>query len=347
MKTLETAKAEAESIATRWVPAHMTARRGLVDDIAAALLGAAVVGYETHDSDLRRLVEEAQAETRRVSNEAQFRLLAVGAAAEEARTETDRLKFDMEILRQSDEKGWAEGHRLAVRLDDLYAERDRLKGELSMERNAYDKTLYRLKSELAEAQRASGQYQSELTESLDEVEALEGCLDRERQWRKEKEAVIVSLRKQLAATPAEQAQGEGAKPTGVEFPRCSFPCEECAMDGGMCSALRGHGGAVDLPKEGDECDPGTEDHFCERCRSRVNKQVALESQVAALAKRVEALTARLDRITSPPPRPFVSEIKRHWDDPAVRDNFVDATLDDHEARLRDIEWRFKTEGEKP
>jgi hypothetical protein len=79
----------------------------------------------------------------------------------------------------------------------------------------------------------------------------------------------------------------------------------------------------------------------------VNKQVALESQVAALAKRVEALTARLDRITSPPPRPFVSEIKRHWDDPAVRDNFVDATLDDHEARLRDIEWRFKTEGEKP
>jgi hypothetical protein len=66
------------------------------------------------------------------------------------------------------------------------------------------------------------------------------------------------------------------------------------------------------------------------------------SQVAALAKRVDELTAHLDRITSPPPRPFVSEIKRHWDDPAVRDNFVDATLDDHEARLRDLEWRFKT-----
>jgi hypothetical protein len=64
--------------------------------------------------------------------------------------------------------------------------------------------------------------------------------------------------------------------------------------------------------------------------------------IAALAKRLDGLTARLDRIASPPSRPFVSEIKRHWDDPAVRDNFVDATLDDHEARLRGLEWRFKT-----
>jgi hypothetical protein len=31
----------------------------------------------------------------------------------------------------------------------------------------------------------------------------------------------------------------------------------------------------------------------------------------------------------------------------VRDNFVDATLDDHEYRLRGLEARFKTEGEKP
>lgn len=35
-----TARAEAESIATRWVPAHMTARQGLVDDIAASLINA-------------------------------------------------------------------------------------------------------------------------------------------------------------------------------------------------------------------------------------------------------------------------------------------------------------------
>jgi len=34
------ARAEAESIATRWVPAHMTARQGLIDDIAAALINA-------------------------------------------------------------------------------------------------------------------------------------------------------------------------------------------------------------------------------------------------------------------------------------------------------------------
>jgi hypothetical protein len=69
--------------------------------------------------------------------------------------------------------------------------------------------------------------------------------------------------------------------------------------------------------------------------------------LAQVNARLDALTARLDRISSPPPRPFVTEVKRHWDDPAVRDNFVDATLDDHEYRLRGLEARFKTEGEKP
>lgn len=34
------ARSEAESIANRWVPVHMTARQGLVDDIAAALVNA-------------------------------------------------------------------------------------------------------------------------------------------------------------------------------------------------------------------------------------------------------------------------------------------------------------------
>jgi hypothetical protein len=69
---------------------------------------------------------------------------------------------------------------------------------------------------------------------------------------------------------------------------------------------------------------------------------ALTKTACRIDDRVDALAASLDRITSPPSRPFVSEIKRHWDDPAVRDNFVDAMLDDHEARLRDLEWRFKT-----
>jgi hypothetical protein len=74
---------------------------------------------------------------------------------------------------------------------------------------------------------------------------------------------------------------------------------------------------------------------------------ALTKTACRIDDRVDALAASLDRITSPPPRPFVSEVKRHWDDPAVRENFVDATLDDHEYRLRDLEWRFKTGGEKP
>lgn len=34
------ARAEAESIAKRWVPDHMTARQGLVDNIAASLINA-------------------------------------------------------------------------------------------------------------------------------------------------------------------------------------------------------------------------------------------------------------------------------------------------------------------
>lgn len=39
-------RARAESIATRWVPAHMTARQGLVDDITAALENARQLGIE-------------------------------------------------------------------------------------------------------------------------------------------------------------------------------------------------------------------------------------------------------------------------------------------------------------
>jgi hypothetical protein len=222
---------------------------------------------EARDAEWRRLVEEAQAETRRVSNEEQFRLLAVGAAAEEARTE-----------------------------------RDRLKGELSMERNAYDKTLYRLKGELAEARNDLEYYRRNFPGH---------CIPRP-----------------VAATPAEQARVscEDGKD------ECAFECQQYGQKhaaeqaqgeatnfwaGPICTKTHAIGAACD-------CDP-----------------------IAALAKRLDGLTARLDRIASPPSRPFVSEVKRHWDDPAVRDNFVDATLDDHEARLRGLEWRFKTEGEKP
>jgi hypothetical protein len=40
------ARAEAESIATRWVPAHMTARQGMVDDITASLVRYRALGRE-------------------------------------------------------------------------------------------------------------------------------------------------------------------------------------------------------------------------------------------------------------------------------------------------------------
>jgi hypothetical protein len=182
------------------------------------------------------------------------------------------------------------------------------------------------------------------------VDALEGLIDTERQVRKEAENTLFFVRKDLqkregelaearhdleyyrrnfpghsiprpvAATPAEQAQptyedGEGkpAKQLNAERLISSTPIK---------AAEQAQGEVANCGRPGPGC---------------------MESaQVAALAKRVDALTARLDRIAAPPPRPFVSEVKRHWDDPSVRDNFVDATLDDHEARLRDLEWRFKT-----
>jgi hypothetical protein len=143
----------------------------------------------------------------------------------------------------------------------------------------------------------------------------------------------------VAATPAEQAHPTGRDLDICARPKCKSPrhynihdpergghvfveaAEQAQGEGAnfwagpICTKTHAIGAACD-------CDP-----------------------VAALAKRVDALTVRLDRIASPPPCPFVSEVKRHWDDPAVRDNFVDATLDDHEYRMRDLEWRFKTQPE--
>lgn len=40
------ARAEADSIATRWVPAHMTARQGMVDDITASLTRYRALGCD-------------------------------------------------------------------------------------------------------------------------------------------------------------------------------------------------------------------------------------------------------------------------------------------------------------
>ena len=51
------ARARAESIATRWVPAHMTARQGLVDDIAAALENAKQLGMERGEKAVVAMVE--------------------------------------------------------------------------------------------------------------------------------------------------------------------------------------------------------------------------------------------------------------------------------------------------
>ncbi len=45
------ARAEAESIASRWVPEHMTARQGLVDDIASALVNARRLERERAERD--------------------------------------------------------------------------------------------------------------------------------------------------------------------------------------------------------------------------------------------------------------------------------------------------------
>jgi hypothetical protein len=53
----EAAKAEAESIATRWVPAHMTARQGLVDDIAKAIVTERRLSKEARDEALREAAD--------------------------------------------------------------------------------------------------------------------------------------------------------------------------------------------------------------------------------------------------------------------------------------------------
>lgn len=55
----EAAHAEAEGIAKRWVPQHMTARQGLVDDITASLINARLL---ERDQLARVRQEEAEEE---------------------------------------------------------------------------------------------------------------------------------------------------------------------------------------------------------------------------------------------------------------------------------------------
>jgi hypothetical protein len=303
MKTLETAKAEAESIATRWVPAHMTARQGMVDDIAAALLGAAVVGYETHNSDLRRLVEEAQGERNRA-----YLTTAEYLAAK----------------------------------NNAVAERDRLKGELS------------------EAKRRANDATAMVRDACSAHS--DGC-------RCEWCAFVFPA---APATPAEQAQ-----PTSKDDDQCArcpwprkhhvptgkFPCEgfiEAAEQaqgeganfwaGPICTKTHAIGAACD-------CDPiaalakridALTTHM-EVLDLRVGRmEIAAEADAKSWAEtaltlmnRVTKLEARIDRIASPPSRPFVSENKpgivedRDWQ----RD--ISEQVNKHEHRLRDLEWRFK------
>jgi hypothetical protein len=264
----------------------MTARSGLVDDIAAALLGAALVGFGDGQDEGRSLVEEAQADAKHWQEQVEM-LSAVGTGVlTEQSTELEAA--------QADAKSWME-RSIAIQKQEEQAEHE----------------LDRLKGELAEARRL-------ISEAFPNVrdDGLSAKL-----------RAFVTIWPSAAATPAEQAQGEGAKH--------SSDCAQLEEKLGGCAADCPARAACDCTTNGVcACVPA-------------DPIATVNAQVAALARRVDELTARLDRITSPPSRPFVSEIKRHWDDPAVRDNFVDATLDDHESRLRDLEWRFKTEGEKP
>jgi hypothetical protein len=273
------------------------------------------------DAEWRRLVEEAQAETRRVNNEAQLRLAAVGTAAEEAQAERDRLKGELQAEIEEDDAATAEELKT-----------------FEWQKNEID----RLKRELAKARRLLN----------------DAFLPSFSEWQSAKHAF-------LAATPAEQAQpthrfvlqgdgnGCGALVNGV---RCGTP---------LCQGPHTDEPSI-IPAEKALGEWAEREHKVFEAGVVLGK-AEVNAQVAAFAKRVDVLEiaaeadakswaetaltlmnrvtkleARLDRITSPPSRPFVSEIKRHWDDPAVRDNFVDATLDDHEARLRGLGWRFKT-----
>jgi hypothetical protein len=223
MKTLETARAEAESIATRWVPAHMTARSGLVDDIAAALLGAALVGFGDGQDEGRSLVEEAQADAKHWQEQVEM-LSAVGTGVlTEQSTELEAA--------QADAKSWME-RSIAIQKQEEQAEHE----------------LDRLKGELAEAR----------------AMVLDACAAHASDCRCEWCAF-------LAATPAEQAQGEGAKAcrcgSGAHPRRCA---EHPWAYGQHLNDLSLQSACDDIEK--------------------------VNAQVAALAKRVDVSDVKLEKL---------------------------------------------------
>jgi hypothetical protein len=241
---------------------------------------------------------------------------ALQAAGDYFETETPRGSTVQEQLADIIEARDAEWRRLVEEAQadaNSWAERSMA---IQKQEEAVETERDRLKGELAEARRL---LVVEIpTEHEMRCKTMHGTRDC---WRCDVDAF-------LAATPAEQAHptwtpGEvAAAKLMAEGYKDVFPDDPHNESLRAAEQAQGEAACANCGRPGPGC---------------------MESaQVAALAKRVDELTAHLDRITSPPPRPFVSEIKRHWDDPAVRDNFVDATLDDHEYRMRDLEWRFKT-----
>jgi hypothetical protein len=377
MKTLETARAEAESIATRWVPAHMTARSGLVDDIAAALLGAALVGFGDGQDEGRSLVEEAQADAKHWQEQVEM-LSAVGTGVlTEQSTELEAA--------QADAKSWME-RSIAIQKQEEQAEHelDRLKGELAEARRLISEAFPNVRDDglsaklrafvtiwpsaaATPAEQAQGEGAKHSSDCAQLRLAAVGTAAEEAQAERDRlVGELVEARHDLgyyrrnfpghciprpvAATPDEQAQGEAAK----RYVACAGTCGRRVMvypgedpvwhcGNAHCQIRTAAPDGHHRSSREASMSPQTE-NYAEEVRMPVDSDAQRHNNglLARVNALLDALTARLDRITSPPPpRPFVSEVKRHWDDPAVRDNFVDATLDDHGSRLRDLEWRFK------
>lgn len=80
-RTAETVRAEAEGIVKRWVPDHMPARQGLVDDITASLLNARKLERDVAAGFIRRALAD-HANDRQVA----FILELMAAAIERQRT---------------------------------------------------------------------------------------------------------------------------------------------------------------------------------------------------------------------------------------------------------------------
>jgi hypothetical protein len=271
------------------------------------------------------------------------RLLRETPMAESAMRTTWHIQRDAFLAATPAEQAQAERENLTAQVRQLMAERDRLKGEL------------------AEALENIERMKTRYDEVVMEADVLE--TDRNK-WKKQRVDVGIAYdlfrvnhkgqgcgrREEADSIPAEQAQGEGAK----RYVACAGTCGRRVMvypgedpvwhcGNAHCQIRTAAPDGHHRSSREASMSPQTE-NYAEEVRMPVDSDAQRHNNglLARVNALLDALTARLDRITSPPPpRPFVSEVKRHWDDPAVRDNFVDATLDDHGSRLRDLEWRFK------